>query len=1280
MHAVRQSCRPKHQVLILKCYPRFQKNVTEVKPNSSELSYLLYYASTRRSKLQKVGSFLEKKTANDVSKGRIGNVQVTLQILRALIDKLPRDLPLYAHYVLRMISTILRSNDLTLAEDSTPLFETFCQHHDVATLAADQDHVAHYEGVVRAYAGFASQQGTPQSRNSLSAPIAVRWKAVALAAVRSITASEAVGADGGKQMSIVMPVILQNLRPDDGDFLWVLQQRMRAIEISGKELGAKRRMSNATAQTVDASSRPDSATLSATTTDDADRLAEEDVGLQALTSLKHIFTANNRAQIRIATTAVTRYICGKASYKGAASEQGLSPQLRNWTTAIIEMVTRWTPVQDRFIILVTVMETLVRSPIAEENLRQQLLLTTLVDWLLKSSINMIGLSVMDVLLGLVQHILLLLQLGGKGSDVLPHHQQTDAIDLFQEMSGILDQAVPEKPGAITEVYSPSSNRQELLEQLQICIGDLANHIYYSDQIADIITAILLRLKPSANSAVSTMAAAIEHPAAAAQAIADSASLQEDTKTDGFFSFGTARVTALRAIKEVFLVANLKGSSSGGAAVGRNRVGVHVWEGTQWLLRDEDRRVRRAYADALLTWLDLEMSKGDLKAFEDKRQLLKNSSKVGDSTEWGQLTRRAVSNASHRGKASKPTRSSFLQLLHLAVYDNALETPESEAELLLLHLLLVRLVDKLGVNAVKEGFPMILRLQEDINIDAVITSPTAKLNIGSLVHGYLWALNEKFDLDGTRVGYEIQTEISRRQHHKLWLGGIQLPAVSLDAIMTTTSTAFAENIPIDLLQQEALRPFDSRRSLVDQIASSYGQSFVSPPCSPPSSPSRVFSLPVLSTSVPTSPNNDLPEKIKNAMLSEWTKESCIASVEKETTRTVSLSGSRTGTNLSARAQALGLNGSSSRNASPDGNQSPSRTSPNDGGVPPSQQGLNFYFKRASGPEDGSPTPVSSSDHSPTVRVDDLKRVLAGGSLGITRLNTRGSSPLRHSSATQKSSNPSPRRRSVSSSSESAVTAEGFESASEGDPSHSPPSVAPTPSAAEQISNKPTNHTTTTTTTTTTGHRGTPINVTPTHSRPHTANSRTHSYRRDSSEPHPYPSPKSPGRTGTLRPSTSSSSATEDPTANAMALRGEVVPSAVMGDSGDEEVPPVPPLPAGVTAQKNVVGVENSLAVAKNSTITVAAAAPPLASAHAPATNNTPTMPSSRTSDNVQYRNAANGSGAGSLRGSVTTTGGGGGSLRVPKKKRGVDVEKLLGSIDAVAGGGQGRRSGSGRPPY
>lgn len=75
MNTVRQSMRPKHQVLVLKCYPKYQKNVADVKANSSELSYLLYYASTRRSKVQKVGAYLEKITGRDVSKSRIGYVK-----------------------------------------------------------------------------------------------------------------------------------------------------------------------------------------------------------------------------------------------------------------------------------------------------------------------------------------------------------------------------------------------------------------------------------------------------------------------------------------------------------------------------------------------------------------------------------------------------------------------------------------------------------------------------------------------------------------------------------------------------------------------------------------------------------------------------------------------------------------------------------------------------------------------------------------------------------------------------------------------------------------------------------------------------------------------------------------------------------------------------------------------------------------------------------------------------------------------------------------------------
>lgn len=1134
-------------------------------------------------------------------------MQVTLQILKALIEKLPRDLPLYAPYVLRILGDLLRSKDLSMVEESIPTFEAFCEYHDVATLAADQEHIGHYEEIVRIYASYAALKTPLQPKGGLSAPIAIRWRSAGLRALKSITSSEAVGADGGRQINIIMPVVLQNLHSVDAEHLRQLQLRAEAVEGIEEKQASRRRMSIATVRTTDETSRPSTAAITGTA-DDADRLAEEEVGVEAVKCLKQIFVSNNRGQIRMATGAMLKFVCTVSNARSRTSKSSKAGNTGTWTTTLTEMVMRWAPVQDRFVILVTIMETLVRSPVAEENLEQQLLLVSLVGWLLKSTINMIGLSVMDVLLGLVQHILLLLQLGGKGSNVLPHHQQTDAIDLFKGTEDLMDAPKSpsnEKNGHKTEESLPSSNRQELLNKLQSCIGDLGTHIYYSDQISDMITAILLRLKPSPMSGVKSDAAAIEDPQAAAQAILTSVRLQENPKTDEFFSFGTARVTALKAIKEVLTVANLKGTVSGGAAIGRHRVGVQVWEGTQWLLRDEDRRVRRSYVDALLTWLKLEMSSNDLRVLEDKRELLRSASRMDiTSSRRNTMTKRAVSNASRSGTADKPSKSTFLQLLHLAIYDNAIEAPESEPDLLLIHLLLVNLVDKLGVNAAKTGLPMIMRLQEDINVDDLISTPAAKLNIGSLVHGYLWKLCERFDFDTTAVGSMVQSEISRRRQHGLWLDTIQVPPLPLDSIMSATLRPLKEKMSLPLVQTESLKPFDARSAIVDQIADSYANSVASPPTSPPASPGRVFSMPVISPQGPSpyTSSNELPPKIVEAMLTEWSKDICISTVEKESARTVSLNGSRTGTTLS---QYLGINGIGSRNPSPNGLHTPVHRSPPNGSETNQPQALNFAFqnehRRSSAQDTGSATPMTSSDQNQTLRVDDLKRVLAGGTV-----NARGASPLRHNTA-QHDFLINKEQRSVSTGSESVASADGFDSASEGDLSRTLPPATSDPSA--ESSKPPTwiptsNHTASST------------------------HSRTTSYSHPRSRPQsgvtdPDKPPSTPR--SLRRPSTSSSG--EDPTVNAAALRGEIVHPRLSGEVVEDEVPPVPPLPAGVTPSPRPLS-------------TGQIASPPRPQSEP--------MPVGM----VKHANRA-------------STG----------RKRGVDVTALLGSIDAVAG-----RGGLRKPPY
>jgi hypothetical protein len=888
-----------------------------------------------------------------------------------------------------------------MAEETIPTFEMFCKHQDTGSLMADQERVNQYQNIVQTYASFASMDTPVDLKTPMSTPVALRWRGVGLQAIKSVVSSESLGTDGGKQLTIIMPVVLQNLYSNNENGIPFLQQRVQASENTEKEQARKRRMSIATVATVDTvDANPATA---AGSTADADKIAEEEVRIIAVRCLKQIFTVgSNRGQIRIATALTLRFIASR----NPPRRQPWVPSLRsmeagNWATSLMEMVTRWSPVQDRFIILLTAMETLVRSPIVEENLEKQLTLTHMIEWLLSSTINLIGLSVMDVLLGLVQHSLLLLQLGGRESKILPHHQ-SEGLDLFQDAKETFSNIIPKTSASgikssQTGTATASPIRQELLLNLTKCIGSLATHIYYGDQITDMIGAILARLKPSSNSEVSTTAVAIENPAATASLIANSGNLHEDPNTDSFFSFATARMTALNAIKDILLVANLRKSLTGSSAESRNRVGVQVWEGTQWLLRDEDRRVRHAYVDALLTWLKLETNRNDLKAALD-RKLSKRSKRLVSEHGEASLTKRAVSNASNRDKAAKTPKSTFLQLLHLAIYDNAIECSEVEFDILVSHLLLTNLTEKLGVNAAQHGLPMIFRLQEDLKSDECFPGSAGKTNVASLVLGYLWALSEKFDFETTAVGNKIHNEVSRRKKEQLWLEKVRVPPMPLDHIQPGNVPPISEK-ETPAIGASSLKPYENRDEIIEEIVNSYHTSLASPAQSPPSSPGRIFSIPALSygygygvTAAPKPPIEDqLPLAVEEQMQSEWSKEACIAAVERERAKTASLSGSKTGT-ASGHRNYLAVNGNG--NESPSGSHSPTaphHKHPHNHSRPHSAAyglvgGLGSLQKlRRTSSQQGSPTPVTSSSRESTVRVTELKRVLS--------TNVRHSSPLR-----------------------------------------------------------------------------------------------------------------------------------------------------------------------------------------------------------------------------------------------------------------------------------------------
>ena len=879
------------------------------------------------------------------------NVQVTLQILTALIEKTPKDLPLFASCVLQVLEQILKSRDITMVESSFPTFEAFCAHHDPTSLMADQAYLRQYLGVVEQYASLASTRAFP-GKLEPSKPIALRWRNAGLKAIKSIASSEALSSVTTQQYGLAVPMILENLWTDNEDFLDVLHQRAEMEEKIGGAL-LRRRTSVATVQTAESESNTNPIAL-ADNAVDMDKLAEEDTGVLAMECLRQIFVATNRSQVHTATLALLKFVQERVGQHEEVVRTDATGRDGGWAVKMFLLAARWAPVADRFTILVTAMDSLVQLPLSDDTLRQHIVLVAMIGALLRSDINLIGLSVMDVLLQFIGHIRKLVQMPGDPNSMRcePHFpgQPDPRFESSAQFPDSADQAAAE--------------RKDLLLRLQECTGDLATHIYYADQISDMISTILQKLKPSRSGSTSGSPRGENTPKSSVHALGD------EHHVDSLFALTVAKIAALRAIRSVLLVANGRTKSSGDRALSRNRVPVQVWDGTQWLLRDPDGLVRRAYADAVLTWLDRETTSTDWKAKDETARSGHKHRELPGST----LAKRAMSSASAREKPAKAPRSHYLQLLHLAIYDNAIQYIDYETDIVLLHVLLAKLASKLGVNAVRYGLPMIFRLQEDIQ-DA--ETPAHKVRLGSLVHGYFWVLTEKFDFEGSMIGRVIHNEIVRRRSKHFWVDGVNMPPPSLDQLGTPGTVRRQPRLPIEEIESEALLPFDERLALVECVCTAYQEQTTSPPQSPAASPGRSFSHPVLGATLSPIPTieteHEIPAHFREQMLSDWSRDAVLAAVQ-TASKSASLSGSRsgtTGTNRLAANGGLTANGHNLR-PSPHGSKTNLRLSSSPGG------GAGDLPKaRKSSLRSGQATPASTGEPKEQVTsVEQLKLVLSG----------------------------------------------------------------------------------------------------------------------------------------------------------------------------------------------------------------------------------------------------------------------------------------------------------------
>jgi hypothetical protein len=239
-----------------------------------------------------------------------------------------------------------------MVESSIPTFEAFCGNYDGASLSTDQEYLQEYEEIVKIYASFASTQ-SPQTKSPMTAPLAIRWRNVGLQAIKSVASSEALASIAGRQLDVIVPMLLENLWTGNEDFVEMLEQRaQQEVNTDTEKSMLRRRTSAATVRTVDTASNP-GATASATTAE-ADKLAEENIGVLAMQCLQKIFVVPNRSQIHGATTATLEFIEQRVSQKERVIDE--KPQddgHAGWAAKMFETIARWTPVQDRYVILVT---------------------------------------------------------------------------------------------------------------------------------------------------------------------------------------------------------------------------------------------------------------------------------------------------------------------------------------------------------------------------------------------------------------------------------------------------------------------------------------------------------------------------------------------------------------------------------------------------------------------------------------------------------------------------------------------------------------------------------------------------------------------------------------------------------------------------------------------------------------------------------------------------------------------------------------------------------------
>ncbi|CAB5305772.1 unnamed protein product [Rhizophagus irregularis] len=196
----------KHATLINNCYPTSPE---ETRPKSSELSYLVFYAKSKPAKLTKCGVYLEKRVVTDIRKKRKQDTEISLQIIKSLLEECKKDLNLFSKNVVKIIASSLSTNDIDLVARAASVFIVFCADHDGSTIGVDTEFTIIYENLIERFANYATYKYEADQN------LERRYRSIGLYVLQGVVTSSALHAtDAIIQLQYIVPAILHNLTDD----------------------------------------------------------------------------------------------------------------------------------------------------------------------------------------------------------------------------------------------------------------------------------------------------------------------------------------------------------------------------------------------------------------------------------------------------------------------------------------------------------------------------------------------------------------------------------------------------------------------------------------------------------------------------------------------------------------------------------------------------------------------------------------------------------------------------------------------------------------------------------------------------------------------------------------------------------------------------------------------------------------------------------------------------------------------------------------------------------